>query len=970
MNFTSSREHEEWGYCQAGTSAMLTEDNSALIGAPGPFTWRGTVFAVSVAHDFLFRDKTHYHTAVNPDESPVGKYSYLGMSLAAGNFLPPSRRCDQPVSYAAGAPRAGGTGKVLIFVKCKREILRVEQILTGESFASSFGYTLAAVDINGDHMMDLFVGAPFHYDPKAQDSNQAGLGGAVYVYMNHQTRGITQLPPIRLTGFKAESRFGFAISSAGDLNNDGYQDVVIGAPYDDDGGKVYVYMGNEKGLHSGMKPDQVISGRDLPFRKIKTFGYSLSGGLDMDMNNHSDIVVGSYESDAAIIIRTRPVVDIGTWFGRKPNSIDPELYGCEGDVRSTEVCFRLESCFMIKNFPPNIDRTFISYRLMAEVFPGGRKVSRIRFGDAKSNASHVSEKTAQVGRNSLSGCFHETVYLKEGTTDIRTPVKFLLTLRLQQDEPRYQGEEYGVSNINQFPILNQQEAQKELELPFHKSCGDDDLCSSNLKADLTIHGLDRGTGELEISERGDVVLRLSVSNFGEPAYSASLEIAFDETFSYVGRSDSVSDIHCDIVKNHLITCDLGNPYPSNRTSILSFRVQPLTPKSEVKFFVKTNTSSEDVRPPIDHEVQIPVKLIKRAEVSIRSSVEPKNIWYGSIHTDEEINHDNRLKELYRMPRIMSDIGNKITHTFQITNDGPWQVEEMDVIIDWPYQLASGSDAAHGGLLYLTEEPEITPPGAGRCFINPRSINSMGLRHNSRAYSISSSSSYKYSKTIERKVEYIEHRRKKRRRKRTLTSNRNENELDSDFTLKDDGVTVTKAHFYDAEEASTYSASNAELLDCLGDNIRCHTFDCRISGLRANESAVIRFRSRIWNSTLMQEFEPSAKVVVVQTSARIILPESLDIQQTYLDNDVTSASLVAYPRITEGSSGLSGVPLWIILVSVAVGLVVVTLIATALWKLGFFRRNRLSDDVMMSAKITSNNGHGLAVYHDHEDEYVS
>ena len=70
----------------------------------------------------------------------------------------------------------------------------------------------------------------------------------MYVYMNHATRGITQLPPVRLTGFKEESRFGFAISSAGDLNNDGYTDVVIGAPYDEGGGRVYVYMGRPKVL--------------------------------------------------------------------------------------------------------------------------------------------------------------------------------------------------------------------------------------------------------------------------------------------------------------------------------------------------------------------------------------------------------------------------------------------------------------------------------------------------------------------------------------------------------------------------------------------------------------------------------------------------------------------------------------------------------------------------------------------------
>ena len=125
---------------------MLTKDNMALIGSPGPFTWRGTVFAVSVEQDFLFRDKTHYHTPVKGNDTPIGKYSYLGMSLAAGDFLPESRTCGQHMSYASGAPRAGGTGKVLIFVKCSQELMRIEKVLTGEKFASSFGYSLATVD--------------------------------------------------------------------------------------------------------------------------------------------------------------------------------------------------------------------------------------------------------------------------------------------------------------------------------------------------------------------------------------------------------------------------------------------------------------------------------------------------------------------------------------------------------------------------------------------------------------------------------------------------------------------------------------------------------------------------------------------------------------------------------------------------------------------------------------------------------
>jgi hypothetical protein len=71
--------------------------------------------------------------------------------------------------------------------------------------------------------------------------------------------------------------------------------------------------------------------------------------------------------------------------------------------------------------------------------------------------------------------------MREGTTDIRTPVRFLLNLQLQQDEPRYLGADFGVANINQYPILNQREAHKEIEIPFHKSCGGDDLCESKLQ---------------------------------------------------------------------------------------------------------------------------------------------------------------------------------------------------------------------------------------------------------------------------------------------------------------------------------------------------------------------------------------------------------------------------------------------------------------------------------------------------------
>ncbi len=53
--------------------------------------------------------------------------------------------------------------------------MSVQRVLNGESFASSFGYSLASVDLDGDGFSELVVGAPF-----------LGSTGAVYVYGNSQ----------------------------------------------------------------------------------------------------------------------------------------------------------------------------------------------------------------------------------------------------------------------------------------------------------------------------------------------------------------------------------------------------------------------------------------------------------------------------------------------------------------------------------------------------------------------------------------------------------------------------------------------------------------------------------------------------------------------------------------------------------------------------------------------------------------
>ena len=80
-------------------------------------------------------------------------------------------------------------------------------------------------------------------------------GGAVYIYDRLASKETT---PSRTLYGESDSRFGFALSSVGDINLDGFEDLAIGAPYQDHG-VVFLYHGSKDGI--GAEPSQVIKVR-------------------------------------------------------------------------------------------------------------------------------------------------------------------------------------------------------------------------------------------------------------------------------------------------------------------------------------------------------------------------------------------------------------------------------------------------------------------------------------------------------------------------------------------------------------------------------------------------------------------------------------------------------------------------------------------------------------------------------------
>uniref|UniRef100_A0A8C8HRC2 Integrin alpha-2 domain-containing protein n=1 Tax=Oncorhynchus tshawytscha TaxID=74940 RepID=A0A8C8HRC2_ONCTS len=330
--------HEQFGFCQQGLSAAFTPDNQFIMfGAPGTYNWKGTMRVQLLNQTLLdlgFYDDGPYEVAdekqLNAQLIPVPYHSYLGFSVDSAQGI----MSRGELTFVAGAPRANHTGAVVLLRKDNMYRLVPQHILWGEELASSFGYSVATADLNSDGWTDLIVGAPNYFDRKAE------IGGAVYIFLN-PFGNWEYAQPIRLNG-TYDSMFGLTVNNVGDLDRDGYDDIAVGAPFDGDG-KVFIYRGLSSGIDT--KPAQILDGVD---EGVKRFGYSISGGLDIDGNLYPDLAVGSL-GDKLVLYRSRPVIHVTRDVSIEPQQyIDLEQHNCKG---RDGVCVEVKACFTYTAYP-------------------------------------------------------------------------------------------------------------------------------------------------------------------------------------------------------------------------------------------------------------------------------------------------------------------------------------------------------------------------------------------------------------------------------------------------------------------------------------------------------------------------------------------------------------------------------------------------------------------------------------------
>ncbi|KAL0984520.1 hypothetical protein UPYG_G00142540, partial [Umbra pygmaea] len=526
---------------QEGFSAAYIPNVGFQIASVGAFQWRG-------AYQDYTRSTQNPTLHQSPNMEPD---SYMGYSMAIAVIH--SRQFT-----ILGAPRFKHTGRVEVFFSG----LPFGAIVFPGQIGAYFGAEICVVDIDKDSNTDsVLISAPFFKDRDSEGRVYAcrlDYWSGVGCQFNAET---TLQGAVGNTG-----RFGSSLAPLPDLNMDGFNDLAVGAPLENNGqGSVYIFLGSRNGIINIYS--QRISGADVS-PGLKFFGLSISqSSMDMSSDSLPDLAVGS--KGAVVLLRSKPIVTVGTQVSFQPPKISTDTSSSDMTRKHTaSVCFTLSK----NKEDSNEVKATLQYTLTLDVTRQAPNY-RAYYNSQDKLRKETKSVTLTVGQT----CFDHIFFIMENPDD---------ALNELSNEVDFTYE--GMPSSGLSSSLSPQSLTTTYHpLGFEINCGTDNNCIDNLKVDFNF------TGSLEMKVGIDDVLNVTVSveSQGENSYNSRVILTYPAGLSFRRFNTLQGRVECNSIDSEQgetlgkSDCTINKPIFKSNTKVFFVVSYGIDSKSQFKQIV-------------------------------------------------------------------------------------------------------------------------------------------------------------------------------------------------------------------------------------------------------------------------------------------------------------------------------------------------------------------------------------------------